>query len=345
MIPHSRPSLGPEEKAAACRVIASGILAQGAEVAALEAELAALLGVDHAVAVSSGSAALHLGLLAMELRAGDEVVVPSYVCAALLHAVQHVGATPLLADIDSATHNLCPHDARKRLSPHTRALIVPHMFGRAADIGALLELGVPVVEDCAMCIGAECGGRKLGSHGAMAVVSFYATKVVCAGEGGAVVTSDPDLADRIRDLREYDGRSDPGPRFNYKLTDLQAALARAQLRKLEGFLGRRRALGLRYARELARTSGQLPHFGPGDFPFRYVVRHPRGAEELIPRFESAGVAVRSPIFRPLHRYLGHADRDYPATTAAFRDAISLPLYPSLSEDEVGRILAAAQEIL
>jgi dTDP-4-amino-4,6-dideoxygalactose transaminase len=219
------------------------------------------------------------------------------------------------------------------------------MFGRAADLESLLGLGLPVIEDCAMCIGAERGGKKLGSHGALGVFSFYATKVLCAGEGGAVVTSDRNLADRIRDLREYDGRSDPGPRFNYKLTDLQAAVARAQLQKLHDFLDRRRALGLLYTRELEDTEARLPQFGSGDYPFRYVVAHPRGAEELIPHFEAAGVAARKPAFCPLHRHLGHLDRDYPATSTVFTDAIALPLYPSLSEDEVGRVLAAAREVL
>ena len=299
----------------------------------------------HAVAVSSGSAALHLGLLALGLGAGDEVALPSYVCTALLHAVQHVGATPLLADIHSATYNLCPDDVRRRLSPHTRALIVPHMFGRAADLEALLDLGLPVIEDCAMSIGAERGGKRLGSHGALAVISFYATKVLCAGEGGAVVTSDPDLADRVRDLREYDGRSDPGPRFNYKLTDLQAAIARAQLQKLDSFLDRRRALGRRYTRELGGTEGRLPQFGPGDFPFRYVISHPLGADHLIPRFESAGVSARRPVFRPLHRVLDCPDGDYTASSWAFAKTISLPLYPSLSQDEVDRILQVALETL
>ncbi len=345
MIPHSRPCLGVEEEEAACRVIRSGHLAQGPEVAALERELAARLGVDHVVAVSSGSAALHLALLALGIGPGDAVAMPTYVCAALLHAVQHVGADPLLVDIDPETLNIAPGDLAERLTPRTCAVLVPHMFGRAADLHALLALGVPIVEDCAMSLGAQIGGKTLGSLGRLAIFSFYATKVLGAGEGGAVAAATPELAERVRDLRDYDGRTDATPRFNYKLTDLQAAIARAQLRKLDPFIARRRQLGARYTQELAGTGALLPCFAPGDYPFRYVIRHPAGAPDLIPRFEANGVAARRPVFSPIHRCLDQPDRGYPNATAAFHQALSLPLYPALSETEVNRILQTAREVL
>ena len=345
MIPHSRPSLGPEEEAAACRVIRSGRLAQGQEVAELESELSDVLGVAHVVAVSSGSAALHLALLAHGIGHGDAVAMPTYVCTALLNAARHVGARPILSDVHPETCNIAPEDLSRRLTPNTRAIIVPHMFGCAADLPALEDLGIPVIEDCAMALGADQDGRKLGSIGRISTFSFYATKVLCAGEGGAAATPDPDLADRLRDLRDYDGRRDGRPRFNYKLTDLQAAVARTQLRKLETFVARRRQLGIRYARELASVGVGLPCFAPGDYPFRYVVRHGKGAAGLIPRFEQAGVAARQPVFCPLHRCLGLDDDAYPNATRVFLEAVSLPLYPSLSDDEVHTILHTAREVL
>ena len=345
MIPHSRPSLGPEEESAACRVIRSGHLAQGQEVAALESELSNVLGVAHVVAVSSGSAALHLALLALGVGHGDAIAMPTYVCAALLNAAHHVGARPVLADTHPETCNIAPDDLSRRLTPSVRAVMVPHMFGCAADLPALMAFGIPVVEDCAMALGAEQNGQKLGSIGRISTFSFYATKVLCAGEGGAAATADPDLADRLRDLRDYDGRHDGRPRFNYKLTDLQAAVARTQLRKLEAFVARRRQLGIQYARELASTGTGLPCFASGDYPFRYVVRHNKDAAGLIPRFEQAGVAARQPVFYPLHRCLGLADGDFPNATRVFQEALSLPLYPSLSDDEVHAILQTAREIL
>ena len=345
MIPHSRPALGPEEEAAACRVVRSGYLAQGSEVAALEAELGATLGVEHVVAVSSGSAALHLSLLALGIQPADRVAMPSYVCSALLHAVQHIKARPLLVDIDPDTLNIAPDDLARHRNLEIRAAFVPHMFGKAADLQSLLDLDIPIIEDCAMSLGAIYKGRKLGSLGRLSIFSFYATKVLCAGEGGAVATSSPEMAAQVRDLRDYDGRTDAQPRYNYKLTDLQAAIARVQLQKLHTLIARRRELGARYDRELSRTGAHLPGFEPGDYPFRYVVLHPDGAADLIPRFEAAGVAARRPVFCPIHRCLNLSDSDFPHTSDAYRRALSLPLYPDLSEPEVARVLQTAREVL
>ncbi len=345
MIPHSRPCLGPEEEEAACRVIRSGHLAAGTEVDAFESELADYLGVAHVIAVSSGSAALHISLLALNVGSGDAVAMPSYVCSALLNAAQHVGAEPVLADVDPLTLNLAPEDVARRLTPNTRAVFLPHMFGRAAPVQAFLDLGRPIIEDCATSLGARSDGRVLGSLGILSIFSFYATKVICAGEGGAIATSDPTLAQRARDLREYDGRSDALPRFNYKLTDVQAAIARVQLSKLDSLISKRRGLGERYIKELSDTSASLPGFREGEFPFRFVIRHERPAEKLIPSFEKRGIAASRPVSCPLHRKLKLPDRDFPNTAEAFERDLSIPIYPALSEKEVGQILQTALEIL
>jgi dTDP-4-amino-4,6-dideoxygalactose transaminase len=219
------------------------------------------------------------------------------------------------------------------------------MFGRAADLESILDLGVPIVEDCATSIGSGYRGKKLGSFGRLAVFSFYATKVLCAGEGGAVATSDAQLAEHLRDLRDYDGRRDGSTRYNYKLTDLQAAVGRVQLGKLDQFVERRREMGSQYARALESTDAQVPRFGPGEYPYRFVIRHASGADVLIPRFESAGAAARRPVFWPLHRSLGVPDNEFPCASEAYQDAISLPLYPAMSEVEVDQLLRAAHDIL
>src|SRR5512143_1781945 len=187
-IPHSRPTLDEEEARAAAAVVASGHVAEGPAVAAFEQELAALIGVPHAVAARSGTAALHLVLAAMGIGPGDEVIIPSFVCAALLHAIKYTGAVPVLADIDPATLNLDPRDVEQRLSPRTRAVILVHLFGLAADLPRFLGLGVPIIEDCAHCIGGIHGTRRLGAFGQAAVFSFYATKVIATGAGGMVTT-------------------------------------------------------------------------------------------------------------------------------------------------------------
>ena len=345
MIPHSRPLLGEPEAAAAARVIRTGQVAQGPEVEALEAELSDRLGVRHVVAVNSGTAALHLSLLGLGIGAGDEVAIPTYVCAALLHAVQHAGAHPLLVDADPRTFSLSVPDLMSRKTARLRAVILPHLFGHAADLESALEAGVPVVEDCAMSLGASRGPRTLGSFGSVSAFSFYATKMICSGEGGAVATNDDGLAAGVRDLRDYDGRDDARARFNFKLTDVQAAIARVQLGRLDEFISRRRHLAQRYAQRLASSGAQLPRFGEGDVPFRFVVRHPFGADDLIPRFEAEGVVARRPVHRPLHVLRGEDEGAYPEADRLHASAISLPLYPALSDSEADRILQVSGEIL
>ncbi|MFT5369820.1 MAG: perosamine synthetase [Candidatus Latescibacterota bacterium] len=342
MIPHSRPSLGIEEEQAALRVIRSGMLAQGAEVELLEQRLSEQMAVKHVIAVNSGSAALHLALRVLDLPTNSNVILPSYVCTALLNALQLVGATPVISDIDPQTYQLLPHSQQQT---QIHAILAPHMFGHTVDLEPLQTMGVPIIEDCALALGAHYKDRPVGSYGTLAVCSFYATKVICGGEGGAIATSDDSLAAHLRDLRDYDGRKDSKLRYNYKLTDLQAAIIHAQLDKLELFLKRRRDLGKYYSQVLSKTQATLPTFKAGEFPFRYVVTHPKDATDIIAAFESHGISVRNPVFYPLHNVLGLDNATYPHTTHAHKHAVSIPLYPDLSDTEVDHILQAAQEVL
>src|SRR5262245_30539920 len=178
-IPHSRPTLGHEEERAAVRALRSGMVGGGEEVDRFERELEAFVGAGRATAVHTGSAALHLALLGLGVGPGDRVVLPSYVCAAVLNAVHYTGAEPILADVSPESANLDPDDVRKRLRAGTKAIIAPHLFGRPAPIRELRRLGVPVVEDCAMALGA-----KVGREGEVAIFSFYATKMIATGHGG-----------------------------------------------------------------------------------------------------------------------------------------------------------------
>ncbi len=344
MIPHSRPTLGPEEAAAATRVLLSGQVAQGEEVGSFEEAVASLAGVRNAAAVGSGTAALHLALLALDIGAGDEVVLPSFVCTALLNAVRYVRATPVLADINGETFNIDPRDVKRRLTKKTRAVIVPHMFGLPADIAEIVALGIPVVEDCAQSLGSSRQGAPTGGLGALSVFSFYATKVICTGEGGMVAGNDRRLIDKVKDLRDYDGKEDGALRYNYKLTDLQAALGSVQLRKLPGFIARRRAIARRYDESFRGYGLALP-VCPREsesIPYRYVVRTER-IEELLAAGQAAGIAYRRPVFKPLHRYLGVTG--YPRSEEAFRTALSVPLYPSLEDGDVQTIVQHVQTVL
>ncbi|MBI3028800.1 MAG: DegT/DnrJ/EryC1/StrS family aminotransferase [Candidatus Rokubacteria bacterium] len=340
MIPHSRPTLSEADAEAVARVVLSGQIAQGREVEAFEREIATFAGQRDAVAVSSGTAALHLALLALGVGPGAEVVIPTYVCDALHHAVTHTGATPVLADADPATLGLDPDDVKRRLTARTKAVILPHAFGLAAGVEAFLAMGVPVVEDCAQAVGALDGGRPVGTRGALAVFSFYATKMLTTGEGGMVAGSDPALLARIRDLREYDEREDLTPRFNYKLTNLGAALGRSQLRRLAEFIQRRRTIAAAYGRLLVGLPCQFPpDASRGRHVYhRFVIQVERPLERLIERLEQRGVQCRRPVFRPLHRALGAGG--FPQADLLGERSLSIPCYPSLTDGEVEQVAAA-----
>jgi len=324
-------------------VIRRGWVAQGPEVAAFERELAARLGVDDAAAVSSGSAALELALRALDVGAGHEVIIPSYVCDALHHAVRRVGATPVLADADPATLSLSAKDAAARRTARTRALIVPHAFGLAVDLAPFLALGVPVIEDCAQALGARHDAGPAGSAGALAVCSFYATKLLTTGEGGAVAGPER-LVARVRDLRDYDEREDLTPRLNAKLTDLAAALGRSQLARFDAFVARRRAIAARYRARLAGAPCALPpDVGPRHVFHRFVVEIERPPADVQEALKARGVAARRPVFRPAHRAL-RLD-GFPEADRLWRRALSIPCYPTLADTEVDTVAAALREAL
>jgi len=343
MVPHSRPSVSEADALAVASAVRSGRLAQGPEVEAFERELAARLGVESVAAVTSGSAALELALLALGVGAGDEVIVPTYVCDALWHAVRRRGARPVLADADPDTLSLSAKDAAARLTARTRCVIVPHAFGLAVDLAPFLALGVPVLEDCAQALGAVVEGRPVGARGALAVCSFHATKMLATGEGGAVA-GPAELVARVRDAREYDERADLRPRLNAKLTDLQAALGRSQLARLDGFVARRRALAAMYRARLAGLPCRLPvEAGSRHVYHRFVVGVGRPVEALQARMSAAGVVARRPVFRPAHRALGLPG--YPEADRLWAEALSIPCYPALTDAEADRVAAALARAL
>jgi perosamine synthetase len=324
-------------------VVRRGWVAPGPEVSAFEHELAARLGTEAVAAVSSGSAALELALRALGVAPGDEVIIPTYVCDALHHAVGRTGATPVLADADRATLSLSAEDAQARLTPRTRCIIVPHAFGLAADLRALLALGVPIIEDCAQTLAARLDGRPVGSFGALAVCSFYATKLLTTGEGGAVA-GPAALIERVRDVRDYDERDDLAPRFNAKLSDLAAALGRSQLARFDAFVARRRAVAARYRERLREVACVLPaDLGDRHVYHRFVVEVDRPPDIVRRSLAARGVAARRPVYRPAHRALGQDG--FPEADRLWHRTLSLPCYPTLSDREIDTVAAALAEAL
>jgi dTDP-4-amino-4,6-dideoxygalactose transaminase len=324
-------------------VVRRGWVAPGPEVDAFERELAGRLATEAVAVVSSGSMALELALRALQVGPGHEVVIPTYVCDALHHAVVRAGATPVLADADPATLSLSAATVRVRLSPRTRAVIVPHAFGLAADLRPLLALGVPIVEDCAQTLGARLDERPVGSLGTLAVCSFYATKMLTTGEGGAVA-GPAALVERVRDLRDYDERDDLTPRVNAKLSDLAAALGRSQLARLDTFVARRRAVADRYRQRLRGAPCATPPEAGGRHVYhRFVVEVDRSPDDVRAALHARGVAARRPVYRPAHRALGLGG--FPEADRLWERALSLPCYPSLTEAEVDTVVGALREVL
>ncbi len=312
--------------------------------AGLERELAPRLGVAAAAAVSSGSAGLELALRALDVGAGHEVIIPTYACDALYHAVTRCGATPVLADADPETLGLSADGVARRRTARTRAVIVVHPFGRAVDLADFQRLGVALVEDCAQTLGATLGGRPVGARGRLTVCSFYATKLLTTGEGGAVA-GPAELVARARDTRDYDEQTELTPRFNYKMTDMQAALGRSQLARLDTFIARRRALAARYRAALARTPRcRVPaDAGERHVYHRFVVAVEKPLDPVLAHLERRGVAARRPVFRPIHRALGLSG--YPNAERLWAECLSLPCYPLLTDDEADTVAAALVEAL
>jgi perosamine synthetase len=338
LIAHARPTLDESDAERVARTVRSGFVAQGHEVEAFEAELAPRFGTAAAAAVGSGTAALELALRALGIAPDDEVIIPSYVCDALYQAVARCGGVPVLADADPETASLSALDARRRLTARTRCAIVPHAFGLATDVRAFAALGVPIVEDCAQALGATIDGRPAGSAGAIAVASFYATKMLTTGEGG-VVTGPAALVARVRDARQYDERDDLAPRANAKMTDMQAALGRGQLARLDGFIARRRAIADRYRAGLRGLPCRTPPAaGERHVYHRFIITVDGSVDAVQASLAARGVAARRPVFRPAHRALGRTG--FPEADRLWAQSLSIPCYPALSDADVDAVIAA-----
>ncbi len=323
MIAHSKPTLGQEEFDAVARVLASGMLAQGAEVEAFESECAAAFGRRFGVATGSGTAALHLTLGALGVPRGEPVALPSYACAALITATRLHGAAPLLCDIGEDL-NLDP----AAVPAGCRTAIVPHLFGAPARLPECPQ----VVEDIAQSM-----GGLTGREGMAAVTSFYATKLITTGEGGMALTNDEGLADYVRDRRDYDNRDDFVVRYPYKMTDLAAAMGRVQLRRLPEFVERRIEIAARYTEAFADLPLALPK-PEGHVFFRYVVRT-ADADGLTAHLRACGVDAKRPVYRPAHHYLGG---EYPRSEAAHAECVSLPIYPTLHDEDARRVIESVR---
>lgn len=331
MIPHNKPTLGSREQAAAQRVLESGWLAQGREVAAFEDEVCAYLGLaeGHAVALSSGTAALFMALRALDAR-GRRIAIPAYSCAALRNAVLMADAYPVPIDLAENSPNL---DLAEIARQNADIAIVAHIFGMPCRFDDA-NLPVPVIEDCAQAFGARIDGQPVGLSGTAGIFSFYATKTITSGgQGGMFVSRDKSLVDQVRDYREFDCRRDRKPRFNFQMTDLQAALGRAQLAQVGDFLGRRRQLYRIYADRGLPLWPSIPPCGTEPSCYRAILKVP-DPQRIIATLERAQIRAIVPIED--WELLDDAER-LPRAAQLARSTVSLPIYPSLADHDAARI--------
>jgi len=344
-IPHSKPDIDHKDVESVLAVLKSGQLVQGVKVAEFEKKLAKFQGMKGAVAVNSGTSALHLSLLALGIGKGDEVIIPSYVCTALLNAVNYTGASPRMADVSSDDFNIAVASVKKNITKKTKAIIVPHMFGQSADIKALLRLKVPIIEDCAQALGATYGKKKVGSFGVLSIFSFYTTKVMACGEGGMVASNNQRLLDKIKDLRDYDNHPAYKARYNYKMTDMAAALGISQLKKLPAMLSARKAIARKYHQALAGKDVERPNGGDGreHIYFRYVIKVKRHRVKLMAALKEKGIRCAAPVYKPLHRYLKKSG--CPVSDQLMKEAISIPIYPALTKAQTAYIMKSFLRVL
>lgn len=354
------PTLGHEELEAVAGVLRSGYLTQGPRAAEFEQRVAAYLGVPFAVATTSATTALHLAMVLLDVGPGDEVVLPAFTFPATANVVIEQGATPVLADIDIDTYNLAPASLEEKITARTKAVIAVHLFGLPAEmdaIGAIArDRGVPVVEDAACALGASYHGRPCGTLGDVACFSFHPRKIITTGEGGMLTTGSESHGARARRLRQHGGErtnnrfSFAEPGFNYRMSDINAAVGLAQMDRLDVIVSERRRLAAAMTAAI-RTAGldvatPLGAQGCSHTYQSYVVRLPDGVDrdDVIRTMASAGVettigtyALNCEAYMQA-RYGCHA-RDLPVSTRAWRQTLALPLYPGLSESDVERIVA------
>jgi dTDP-4-amino-4,6-dideoxygalactose transaminase len=255
-----------------------------------------------------------------------------------------VGAVPVVADADRCTFNISVEDFKSKITKKTKAIIVPHLFGLPADIDEILSRGIPVIEDCAQSAGCRYKTHYTGSFGVLSIFSFYATKVLSTGEGGMILSNDDGLIETVRDLRDYDEKESFSVRYNYKMTDIQAALGINQLKRLPYFIERRKEIAGLYDEALRETTVSAPAV-PEDrehIYYRYVVSV-RNHSEFMEAMRKEGIDCRKPIFKPLHEYLKLPE--FPVTAELFQQAVSIPLYPSLKDEEVKTIIDAVKKLL
>lgn len=370
---YNQPFVGDEEINELIDTVKSGWFTMGPKTLEFEKQIAEYVGVKHIISLNSCTAGLHLSLIVLGIREGDEVIVSPYTFAASANTIVHVGAKPVFVDIEEDSFNIDTSKIEAAITPRTKAIMVVHYAGQAADLDRIKQIAdkynLKIIEDAAHAIGSEFAGKKIGSSGNLTSYSFYATKNMTTGEGGAIATNDDSIAERLRILRLHGISKDAWKRYGkggswfyeiaecgwkYNMTDLQASIGIPQLKKLDCFIKKRIEYGRILNKELSPIPGiKIPIEKPGRNHVYHIYpilleSYPRDKfiEEMAKK--NIGTSVH---FIPLHLHpfyqkrFGYKEGDFPVAEKIFKQEVSLPLYPKMSIDDVNYVVEAVKDIL
>ncbi len=358
MIPIAKPLIGEEEKNAVLEVLNSGMLAQGKQVAQFEAEFAQYIKVKHAIAVSNGTTALHTALLAHDIKAGDEIITTPFSFVATANAIRMTGAIPVFVDIEEDTYNLDPKLIEKAITPRTKAIMPVHLFGLPANMGALTTIAkkhnLIIIEDACQAHGAEYQNQKVGSFGT-GCFSFYPTKNMTTGEGGIITTNDDKIAKNARLLREHGSEKryyNDIVGYNYRMTDIAAAIGREQLRKLSQFNEQRKNNARYLAQQLQHIPGIVcPSLEPGhvfhQFSIRVTTQFLKTRDEVLAHLTQKEIGSAIFYSIPIHRQKAYPEwqhQHFPVSERIAEEILALPIHPSVTLSDLDYIAQTFQEL-
>lgn len=343
-IAHNKPSLDKKELLAVKKVMESSWIIGGSEVKKFENKIAKMNNFRYAIALNSGTAAIHLTLLALGVKENDEVILSAFTVADPLNAINYIGAKTVLVDVEKNSFDMNIDEIKNKITKKTKAIIIPHMLGSFTKIDELKNTGIPIINDCAQSFGGVYKNKPIGSYGDFAIFSFYATKLITTGQGGMVLTNNKKHADFIRDIIDYNGRDNYKTRFNYPLTDISAAIGNVQLVKFEKFIERRRKIGARYQDALKdKEILFFPNYKKNySNYYRFVIKFSNQIkrDEVKKHFEKNKISAIIPIkeYELLYNCLGQEKKNFPNAKEMADTCLSIPIYPALKENEVKRII-------
>lgn len=336
---HSKPIVSDEDIQTVIDTLKSGHLEDGNIVIKFEDQIKTLIGRKYAAATNSGFSAIHLSLIALNISEGDEVILPSYTCPALLNPILIQKATPVFADIEENSFNISSNTIKNKISEKTKAIIAPHMYGFPADINEISKFGIPVIEDCTQSIGGIINGKRMGTFSEISVFSFYATKMFTSGDGGMILTDNEEIYNSAINHRYYGHKKNHHfTAYNYHLTNLRASLGISQSKRVESFIEQRKKIAAIYLKSFSENQYIHTDFKNKDDSVYY--RFPiliKKRDQLKKILLKNGIHTGYGTLEGLHQLVNKNDIHFPNTTKYLNQILSIPIYPDLTDNQINYV--------